>query len=605
MGALPSVHHVISYTKTFASATFLWMREDQPREVGMAYWRGDHAQLVARCPGFLEYRQHHFAKNSPGLWPVAAGVETAIPAARRIDGMPEVTLDGLLAPIVARKQTKLIYQDEAHVFHRTIGHLTAPGAGRWYACQESEVVGARSVVLIRRRAHVDAKTFNSFLNEVLCPALLMARGIRELRSLPFLGWSKRMWDTPGVHHDYPEDDRYHAALVVGAADVDALAAVLRAPVVGRTATKQSKFCSAIHAYTVVATYINRQHGRTTLPQLKHEARAPLGPVKRRLPTHPPRSGQRGGTHEVLGRKRIPLQGHGPEDVVVDKSGCLVLGLQGGHILKIDPETGAQTMLGVTGGRPLGLEVLPDGNLLICDAHKGLLKLHVGTGRVEALVQHIEGVPLRFCSNATAAKDGTIWFTESTNRFDFEQYLGAMLEHRPSGRMFRRDPDGKVQIVLTGLYFPNGLTLNEDESAVIFVETDGYRLNKLWVKGAKAGVVEVLADNLPGFPDNVSPMRNGRFWVAMVSSRSAALDRLGMSPRWLRRLIWRLPEPKKSPAAMTTWAMAFDEQGRVLADVQGDVDGFHSVTGVAELNGRLYMASVVADGLAELTYAIKQ
>jgi sugar lactone lactonase YvrE len=95
----------------------------------------------------------------------------------------------------------------------------------------------------------------------------------------------------------------------------------------------------------------------------------------------------------------------------------------------------------------------------------------------------------------------------------------MLEHRGSGRLMRRAPDGQVDVVLEGLHFANGVTLDEDEESVIFAETDGYRLQRLWLKGPRQGKVEILADSLPGFPDNMSRMRNGRFWVAMVSPRN--------------------------------------------------------------------------------------
>ena len=119
----------------------------------------------------------------------------------------------------------------------------------------------------------------------------------------------------------------------------------------------------------------------------------------------------------------------------------------GRILRIDPERSLEETIADTGGRPLGLEVLWDGHLLICDAQKGLLRLDPETGVIETLVQYVDGVTLRFCSNAAAARDGTIWFTESSSRYDFEQYTGALMEHRPSGLLFSRDPDGCVEIVL--------------------------------------------------------------------------------------------------------------------------------------------------------------
>jgi uncharacterized protein len=421
------------------------------------------------------------------------------------------------------------------------------------------------------------------LTSLLCEALMVALGIGvKVATLPVIALGV------GIH----------AALVIGAADENALHAVLQSVELRATSAEQASLCSAIHAYSVTATYAYRLDGRPTLPQIRPEAKPRLDPVTRRLPPAPPRASAHVGTHRIVDVRRIPIKGHEPEDVVVDASGRLLCGLKGGKIIRISPDGGSEELVGETGGRPLGLEVLQDGRILVCDAHKGLLRLDPDSGEVDTLVRFVNDVPLRFCSNAAAARDGTIWFTESTSRFDFEQYVGAMLEHRPSGRLFRRDPDGTVAVVLEDLHFPNGLTLVPDESALFFVETDGYCLKRLWLEGPRAGECEVVVGNLPGFADNVSRFQNGRFWVAIVGPRSPQLDRIGTLPGFLRRLIWRMPESKMSSASDTLWTMAFDEHGRQVVDAQSNVDTFFGATGVAESNGKLYFASVQADGLLE-------
>jgi hypothetical protein len=97
--------------KPFASSILLWMRADQPRQQGMDHWKGPHSKIISATPGMEEYRQIHLAENNPGLWPAISGVETVIPAERRIDGVAEVTFAAVLSPLRGRKQTKLAYQD--------------------------------------------------------------------------------------------------------------------------------------------------------------------------------------------------------------------------------------------------------------------------------------------------------------------------------------------------------------------------------------------------------------------------------------------------------------------------------------------------------------
>ena len=585
--------HDVESERVTASIVLLWMRSDRARQDGMEYWRGPHSQLVARSPGFREYRQHHFDAAAPGLWPSVDGVETEIPDERRIDGTPEVTLDGPIGALKALKPNKLVQQDEANVFGRTILHATALNAGRWFTCLTPAVTGARTVVLLRQQPGSEKAAFAALLNKDLGPTLAALPGVTEVRTYPFSPHKASSWNTPGVAHDYPDEQQFHGSLVIGATDHGALEAALRAAQVTALSETISKACSALHAYVVTATYTNTQNGRVTLPQVKPESKPPLDPVKRIVPAAPPLPEP---TREFPQATLIPLPGHGAEDVVVGADGHLYCGVEGGAIVKIDAVSGAATVVTNTGGRPLGLEAQPDGQLLVCDAHRGLLRVSPSTGAVETLTQYVHDVPLRFCSNAASTPDGAIWFTESTTRFDFEHFMGSFLEHRPSGRLLRRDTDGSVAVVLDDLYFANGLTLTPDKSALILAETSGYRLSRIDVSGPLGGKRQDLVPNLPGFPDNISTFTDGRAWVAMTGPRSAALDKLATAPGAVRKIVWRLPD---KASGSTVWCRAIAADGLVLADLRTERADFHTVTGVAELDGRVWLASATHSALLRL------
>ena len=146
------------YTKKpFASSILLWVRTDQPRQKGMDYWKGPHSGIISPTPGFDEYRQIHLAETNPGLWPATPGVETAIPADRKIDGVAEVTFQSVLSPLRGRKQTRLAYKDEINVFRRTLLYAGLPNSSRWYDVgRPGEKVGARALIYLRRRQGVSA-----------------------------------------------------------------------------------------------------------------------------------------------------------------------------------------------------------------------------------------------------------------------------------------------------------------------------------------------------------------------------------------------------------------------------------------------------------------
>ena len=146
--------------KHFSTSILLWVRSDQPRDVGMAYWKGPHSKIISATPGLEEYRQIHLAETNPGLWPQTHGLETQIPAGRRIDGVAEVTLKSILSLPAGRTQTQLAFKDEINVFRRTLLYTGLPNWSRWYEVgRPGETVGARVLVYLRRRDEVGGGAF--------------------------------------------------------------------------------------------------------------------------------------------------------------------------------------------------------------------------------------------------------------------------------------------------------------------------------------------------------------------------------------------------------------------------------------------------------------
>jgi len=193
----------------------------------------------------------------------------------------------------------------------------------------------------------------------------------------------------------------------------------------------------------------------------------------------------------------------------------------------------------TGGRPLGVELLGDGRLLVCDARRGLLAVDPETSAVEVLVDRVAGEPMRFCNNAAVAADGTVYFSDSSRRFGIDHWRADLLEHSGTGRL------------------------------------------------------------LPGFPDNLSTGADGLIWVALGSPRNPLLDRLHRLHPALRRAVWALPERRRPKPERTLWVLAVDATGAVVHDLQGPGDRYTMVTGMREHGGRLYLGSLAERAVAVL------
>lgn len=247
-------------SKHFSSSVLLWMRTDQPRQAGMDRWKGPHSAIIAATPGLHEYRQIHLAEHNPGRWPETDGVETAIPADRKIDGIAEVTFDSALAPLAGRKQTALAYADEINIFRRTLLYLGPPGSSRWYDVAPGEKVGSRAVVYLRRRKGQGPRAFPRFIKSELVPALRATGVLKELRTQAFLPWSEKTWDTPNVAHDNPADQRLHASLILGFAD-DAGRDAFFDGRARQLSGLLAPHASAVHAYDVAAALTYVRNGR--------------------------------------------------------------------------------------------------------------------------------------------------------------------------------------------------------------------------------------------------------------------------------------------------------------------------------------------------------
>ncbi len=285
-------------------------------------------------------------------------------------------------------------------------------------------------------------------------------------------------------------------------------------------------------------------------------------------------------------------GYGPEDARFDDQGRVVTGTADGRIRRLDPATGECTVLAETGGRPLGVRPLPDGRVLVCDHDRGLLRISPG-GEVEVLVD----AKFSFASNVVQTPDGAIWFTTSTSRWDLEHHVGDMFEHSGTGRLLRRDPDGRVTTVLTGLKFANGLVRTPDGSSLLIAETAGYRITRLWLTGERAGTTEPFVANLPGFPDNLSLGSDGLLWVAIAAPRKALLDRLLPLPGVLRLLLWNLPAAIRPKATPIAWVLAFDLAGRRVHDLRSSDGRYGFVTSVDERDGTLVLGSLTEQDIA--------
>ncbi|MEZ4452592.1 MAG: SMP-30/gluconolactonase/LRE family protein [Nannocystaceae bacterium] len=320
---------------------------------------------------------------------------------------------------------------------------------------------------------------------------------------------------------------------------------------------------------------------------------------------PPEGGELVGAYAVndglAGHTVLHPEYHGAEAVTFDAEGRIVTGLLDGRIVRFAVDgAGAGETLANTGGRPLGLRYDRGGRLIVADAHRGLLEVG-DAGAVKVLVDTHGGKPIRFCDDLAIAGDGTIYFSDASFLRSVEEWRVEVIEHRPNGRLLAYHPErGETTLVLGDLYFANGVALGPDEASVVVTELSSYRVTRVWLAGPKKGEHEVLIDDLPGFPDNItySPER-GAYWIALGSPRNGLVDGLSGWPG-LRKAVLRLPEALQPAPVKHAIAVAVDDTGKVVAAPQYvDPSAYSPVSSVLEREGWLYLGSFAGDGVAKV------
>ncbi len=336
---------------------------------------------------------------------------------------------------------------------------------------------------------------------------------------------------------------------------------------------------------------------------------PIAPVAWDAPVDRGYVGDYAPNRDLAGLTHIDLAPHhGPEDIVALPDGRLLTATQEGYILTVDPATGAVDVLAETGGVPLGLEMGPDGRLIVADAHKGLLAVSLD-GAVEVLTDSVDGTPILYADDLDIADDGVIYFSDASTKFGaeangttMEASLLEIMESAGTGRLLAYDPaDRSTRVVVDGLVFPNGVAIAPDGDVLMNV-TGRYQLLKI---DPETGATTVLIDNFPGFPDNINrgpAQENGKatFFVGIVSPRSEWLDENAGNVA-ARKIAQRLPafmQPQAQPYGLV---LQIDADGNVLRSFH-DPDGeYLTPTGAVVVGDRMYITSLLSPTLGYRSY----
>lgn len=202
----------------------------------------------------------------------------------------------------------------------------------------------------------------------------------------------------------------------------------------------------------------------------------IDPVAWQPPAPPELTGPYQQNSRLSATQRLSLgEGKEPEDVALDSAGRIYGGFNDGRIMQLQPDGTQPRVFANTHGRPLGLSFDAQQNLIVADALKGLMSINPN-GEITTLATEAEGAHFGCLNDLDVAADGTIYFTEASNKFPMKEFTNDILEHRPNGRLLAYDPKTKqTRTILPGIHFANGVAVSPDQSFVLVNETGEYRV----------------------------------------------------------------------------------------------------------------------------------
>uniref|UniRef100_A0A915Q6S7 Strictosidine synthase conserved region domain-containing protein n=1 Tax=Setaria digitata TaxID=48799 RepID=A0A915Q6S7_9BILA len=216
--------------------------------------------------------------------------------------------------------------------------------------------------------------------------------------------------------------------------------------------------------------------------------------------------------------------NGPESIALhQKSKTIYVGLKTGFIAAIEIDK----LRDVDCGRPLGMRFnrkYPD-LLIVADAYHGFFEVNIQNETIRQILEpgtkitHSLSRPVVHFNDFDISHDGyQLIFTEPSHRFADRDYLYAMAEHRPDGRLLHYDMrTGILRVLLNALQYPNGVEFDKTGKCVFFSEMGNLRILR-YCFHYNTGKYTVIARNLPGYPDNIRTASNGMLWVPLGQAR---------------------------------------------------------------------------------------
>jgi len=142
--------------------------------------------------------------------------------------------------------------------------------------------------------------------------------------------------------------------------------------------------------------------------------------------------------------------------------------EAGHIWQFDPGTGITKIFRSPSGMSNGIKFDRNGNMIVAEGAdfggRRVIRTDMETGKSYVIAGLYEGRPFNSPNDITRDEKGRIYFSDP-------RYLGHEPLDQVTMSVYRIDPDGQIERIITDAGKPNGICVSPDQKSIYVVSND--------------------------------------------------------------------------------------------------------------------------------------